>query len=98
MKRRESNSQSLGDVIQEIVRANRLKRGLTMVELRKEWENLLGKPVANHTTRIEVNKKVLHVHLDSSVVREELHYNRAQILERLQEQFGPDFVTEIRLY
>lgn len=69
-----------------------------MVELKHEWANLLGKPVANHTTRIELNKKVLHVHLDSSVVRQELHFRQEQILEKLNEALGEGTVEKLRFY
>lgn len=77
---------------------HRLKRGLTAVELRKEWENIVGKPIANHTSSIELRNRVLHVHLDSSVARQELHFNQQMLLARLNEHVGDGSVTSVRLY
>ena len=93
--KRESNSQTLGEVMQALVKAYKLGPKLNEVRLVGIWEETFGKPIAKHTNDIKLRGTTLVVELDSSVVREELSYAKQQIIETLNKEMGQEVVTEV---
>ena len=94
---RKTNNQSLKEVIEQMLNTYRLKGKLNEVEIINSWEGIVGKMIAKHTSEIYVRNKKLFVHLDSSVVREELSYAREKLLKSLNDVVGEDVITEIVL-
>jgi predicted nucleic acid-binding Zn ribbon protein len=95
MKR--SNTQSLGEAIREYLRQSKLERPLKERQLVRSWESLLGRSVAKATTRIYIKDGTLYVHLNSSVVKNELFMLKDEILQRLNDASGEELVREIIL-
>jgi predicted nucleic acid-binding Zn ribbon protein len=95
MKKRESNEQSIGEAIDRLLKVYKLENKLTEVDLVNSWEQIMGKHIAKHTTELYIKNGKMTVRLDSSVLREELHYAKQRVLEMLNEKAGKKFVTEI---
>jgi len=92
---RDSNGQSLKEVIEKMLKNYRLNDGLDEVRIRALWEELVGKMVAQHTKEMFVNKGTLFVKLDSSVLREELSYAKEKIRKDLNDSIGRDFIKQV---
>lgn len=97
MSKRDKNSQPLKEVIQKLLDAYRLTDKLTEVNIRGAWESIMGKAIAQHTTDMYIHSKVLYIQLDSSVLREELHYAREKIVENINEYAGRVIVEKVVL-
>lgn len=94
---RNSNDQSLKEVIAHMLKAYGLQDKLHETELLNAWRKLMGKVVNNHTTDIYIKGKTLFVHLDSASLRQELYYNRTQMVDMLNEEVGHPVIAEIIL-
>lgn len=94
---RKSNEQSLKEVLDLLLKAYKLDKGIDQLKIAKAWESSMGKIVNKHTTDLYVRDKVLYVCLDSSIVRQELSYAKASILETLNKEAGTDLLTDIVL-
>lgn len=94
---RKSNTQTISEVLKEYIRSLQIDGKLKEVELIKEWENILGKSVAQRTESLYIKKKILYVHLKSSVVRNELMMLRNSIKNRLNEIAGETLIEDIVL-
>jgi predicted nucleic acid-binding Zn ribbon protein len=92
---RRSNTQPLGEVLREYVRAMRMEQKLKEVTLVQSWEELLGKTIANYTRNIYLSKGILYVELNSPVVKNELLMMREEIRQKMNEQAGEELVTKI---
>jgi len=66
---RRHNTQPLGQVIKEYLKALGIERKIKETGLISEWETIVGKAIARHTTEISIYNHVLFVKLNSSVVR-----------------------------
>jgi len=89
------NEVTLKQAIHQLLDTYRLRGKLTENKLIQSWEQLMGKAIANHTTSLKLEEKRLTVHLDSSVMRQELSYAREKIIQRLNEQLGGNVIEEI---
>jgi predicted nucleic acid-binding Zn ribbon protein len=92
---RKSNTQPLGEVLREYVRAMNMDHKLKEVDVVQSWETLLGKTIAGYTRNVFLSKQVLYVEISSSVVKSELVMMREEIRTRLNELAGEEMVLKI---
>ena len=57
----------------------------------------MGKAISSRTTKIYIKDHVLYVHLNSSVVRNELLMLREALREKLNQNAGTEVIKEIVL-
>jgi predicted nucleic acid-binding Zn ribbon protein len=92
---RKSNTQPLGEVLREYVRAMNMDRKLKEVDVVQSWEVLLGKTIAGYTRQVYLSKQILYVEISSSVVKNELVMMREEIRTKLNELAGEEMVLKI---
>jgi len=92
---RSKENVGLGDVITKILKAYRLDGKMKEIEVLAKWEEMMGKAVALRTKNITIRNKVLHLELDSSVMREELLYGKSIIIQRINETAGVELITDV---
>ncbi len=92
-----SNTQSIAEVIRAYLKESRLEKPLKERQLVQSWETLLGRSVARSTSKIYLKDGRLFVHLNSSVVKNELYMLQDEIIKKLNEAAGEELVKEIVL-
>jgi predicted nucleic acid-binding Zn ribbon protein len=92
---RTSNTQKLGDVIQEYLKALRLKNRVKEFELIRHWEELLGPVISSKVSRIYIRDRVLFVQVQSAVLRNELFMQQEQLIKTLNEKSGQRIIDRI---
>jgi hypothetical protein len=97
LAKRKSNTSSLDEAIKSLLKAYRLNDKMVELDIVKGWPEIMGPVVAAKTISIKVNKKVLVVELNSSVLREELSYGKAQIVKNVNDFLQQDFLEDVRL-
>ncbi len=90
-----SNTQSLAEAIRAYLKDSKLEKPLKERQLVQSWEGLLGKSVARATSKIYLKNGRLYVHLNSSVVKNELYMLQDEIKKKLNEAAGEELVMEI---
>lgn len=93
--RRNSNHESLGDVIRKLIDSYGLQNKLSEVQLIKAWEEVVGSSIARHTSEIWVKDGILYLRLDSSVLREELTYGKEKIIDLVNDFAGRKWITRV---
>ena len=96
-KKRESNTESLGDVIKEFLKKNNLEQGYDAQRIMSIWSEMLGSVIAGKTKGIYLNGSILHVELESSVIRNELSFAKEKLVKEINEKLGKELITEIKL-
>lgn len=97
MAKRLSNDSPIGDILKEIIQANKLEKGLNQISVADAWKNLMGNGVNNYTKNVILKGSTLYVELTSSVLREELTYGKSKIITMINEELGSDIVKEVVL-
>lgn len=87
--------ESVANVLSQFLEKNRLSNKLYETKVINAWPLVLGNHIMTYTKRIYFNKKTLYVELSSSVLRSELTYSRAEIINALNKHVGADVVTEL---
>ncbi|MCE1200375.1 MAG: DUF721 domain-containing protein [Marinilabiliales bacterium] len=94
---RRSDIHSLGSAIKSYLKENQFDRKIAEVDVVSSWENIIGKPVARATTQIYIQKETLYIHLNSSIVRNELFMMKNDIIRVVNEHAGRIVVKQIVL-
>lgn len=92
---RRSKTISLAEALDDYIKEMNLGGKLSEVSVINSWEEIVGKAISTRTTKIFIKDHVLYVHLNSSVVRNELLMLREAIKEKLNNKAGSEVIKDI---
>jgi hypothetical protein len=94
---RRSKTISIAEAINDYIREMNLGGKLNEVTVINSWDEIVGKAISSRTTKIFIKDHILYVHLNSSVVRNELLMLREALKEQLNKKAGSEVIKEIVL-
>jgi predicted nucleic acid-binding Zn ribbon protein len=94
---RRSKTISLAEAVNDYIKEMNLGDKLNEVGVINSWEETVGKAISSRTSKIYIKDHVLYVHLNSSVVRNELLMLREVLREKLNQKAGTEVIKEIVL-
>ena len=90
-----SNEQTIKEVIQELLDAYRLSDGLQETRLVHSWDKVAGEYVARNTESAYIKNKVLFIKLKSPALKNELSYAKTKLIESLNKAVNQEVIQEI---
>ncbi len=86
---------SIGDALKEFLKKSRLKSGVQALQIQDAWESIMGKTIANYTDKIEIINATLFISTTVAPLKNELIYQKAKIIERVNEALGEKVINEV---
>lgn len=86
---------SLGDAIEQFLKKSRLKGSMQALKIEDVWENIMGKTISRYTESIKIYGDKLYVTTSIAPLKQELVYQKDQILERVNEALGEKVIREV---
>ena len=86
---------SLGDALKGFISKSKLKNGIRAVQIEEVWEKLMGKTISKYTEKIEIINHTLFIHTNVGPLKQELQYQKPQIIERVNEAFGEKVISQV---
>jgi predicted nucleic acid-binding Zn ribbon protein len=94
---RRSKTISLAEAVNDYIKEMNIGGKLSEVTIISSWEEIVGKAISSRTTKIFIKDHILYVHLNSSVVRNELLMLREVLKEKLNSRAGSEVIKDIVL-
>jgi predicted nucleic acid-binding Zn ribbon protein len=94
---RRQNTETLGTVIAQFLKTNKLQKPLDEKHAIDAWQTTLGKNVMDYTRDLQIKNGVLYVSITSSVLRHDLFLTRDEIRDKINAQAGSEVVKQIIL-
>ena len=94
---RRSKTISLAEAVNDFIKEMNLGEKLSEVGVINSWKDIVGKAISSRTSKIYIKDHILYVHLNSSVVRNELLMLRETLKEKLNEKAGNEVIKNIIL-
>lgn len=85
----------IGDAIKGFVNKSPLRNGILAVQIEEIWETLMGKTIAKYTDKIQIIQQKLFIQTAVGPLKNELLFQKPQIIERINEAFGETVITEV---
>ena len=86
---------SMGDALKGFVNKSKLRNGIRAVQIEEIWEKLMGKTIAKYTDKIEIVNHTLFIRTNVGPLKNELQYQKPQIIQRINEAFGENLITQV---
>ena len=96
MKR--NNTEQVGDIIRQFLRLEGLESPLNEYRLIESWKDVVGPAIARYTSNLYIKNQTLHVHLTSSVLRQELMMGRELLIRNLNKTVGSQVIVDISFH
>jgi chromosomal replication initiation ATPase DnaA len=94
---RKSNQQSIGIVIKRLLKNQKLEGRLKELDVLELSEELLGKNLMRYINDLSIKNGTLIIKVKSSAVRNELSYQKSEIIKKVNDQVGNKILQEIIL-
>jgi hypothetical protein len=85
----------IGEAIRRFLEKSRLRDGLQAARIEEIWEQIMGKTVAQYTSRIQLIQHRLFIETPVAPLKQELMYQKPLIITRINEAFGTEVVKEV---
>jgi hypothetical protein len=92
---RDSDEKPLGDIVGKIMKAYGLEKRMKEMDILNGWPEMMGIAVANRTTSLRINNRILYISMDSAVMREELLNGKQIILQRVNDFAGESIIDDV---
>lgn len=86
---------SIGDALKEFLNKSKLKSGVQAMQVKDAWQKIMGKTIANYTDKIEIINSTLFISTNIAPLKNELIYQKAKIIERVNEELGEKVIKEV---
>jgi hypothetical protein len=97
MAKRENNTNMIKDLMPQMLKENKLQKGINQISVKEAWENVMGQGVMSYTESVDLKNDTLFVKLTSSTLREELSYGKEKIVIMLNESMHTALIKNIKL-
>ncbi|MTB52374.1 DUF721 domain-containing protein [Lewinella sp. W8] len=95
MKDKREGEANLKDAFMRLLRNKRNEAGYFKARTSMVWEKFFGKHVADNTRDFMIRNRKLYVYVTNAPLRNQLTMVRAGIRERLNREFGEDYLEEV---
>lgn len=86
---------SIQEAMQQFLKHSRLKHGIQAVQIEELWEKIMGKTIAKYTDKIQIIGSTLFITSSVAPLKNELLYQKDQIIERVNEALGEKIIKEV---
>ena len=97
MAKRQNEFHSIQELMDEVIKENKLTKGMRQIAVKEAWEKIMGNGVVSYTNNIELQGKTLIVKLKSSVLREELSYGKEKIIKMMNDELSEKLISKVIL-
>lgn len=97
MAKRLNEFHSIQDLMKDVIKENKLTKGMHKLSVAEAWAKLMGNGVVSNTNKIDLQGKTLIIGLKSSVLREELSYGKEKIIKIMNEELGEPLISKLLL-
>lgn len=86
---------SMGDAMKHFVNKSKFKTSIQALQIEDVWEQIMGKTIAKYTEKIAIYNHSFYITTTVAPLKQELLYQKDQIMDRVNEVLGPYTVKEV---
>ena len=86
---------SLGDALKYFLNHSKMKGSIQALQIEDVWEQIMGKTIAKYTDKIQIQGKTLYITTSMAPLKQELLYQKDNIIKRVNEKLGEDAINNV---
>lgn len=92
---RSKNDKPLKEVIEKFLELYKMDKKFEEIDVVNAYNVLMGNMITSKTEQIWFRKGVLHIKLNSAVLRQELSMNKSKISSLINEKLGSEVISSV---
>ena len=86
---------SLGDALKYFLNHSKLKGYMQAMQIEDVWEEIMRKTIAKYTEKIQIQGKTLYITTSMAPLKQELLYQKENIIKRVNEKLGENVISNV---
>ena len=91
------NDQPIHEVLKDFLKSNKMSKGYYDAQVRKIWQEKIGKLLVEQTEKIYFAKGIVYIKLNSAPLRHQLLIGKSQLIENFNKELNETIVQDIKL-
>ena len=88
---------NISKVIEEVFSQKQIRIGIDNIKVQDAWKKTMGKNIQKYTFKVVYRKGTLYVKLKSSVLKEELKYEKNKVIKLINNELGKEYIKDIEI-
>ena len=88
---------NLSKIIEDVISQKHFRIGIDNIRVQDAWVKTMGKNIQKYTYKVYYKKGVLYVNLKSSVLKEELTFEKTKVIKLINNELGKEYIKEMKL-
>lgn len=85
----------IGDALKQFVQTSKLKNGIRGAQIEEVWLEIMGTTIAKYTDKIYIFDQKLFIQTSVGPLKNELGFQKLQIIARVNEKMGENIITDV---
>jgi hypothetical protein len=86
---------SMKDAMKQFLNQSRLKGDVQALQIEEVWDKLMGKTISKYTESIKIIHHTLFITTTVAPLKQELVYQKDNIIKRVNEALGENTIREV---
>ena len=88
---------NISKVLEDVISQKHFKVGIDNLRVQEAWVKTMGNNIQKYTYSVKFNKGILYIKLKSSVLKEELIFEKNKVIKLINKELGKEYVKELVL-
>lgn len=88
---------NLSKIIEDVFSQKHFRIGIDNIKVQDAWVKTMGKNIQKYTYKVYYQKGILYVKLKSSVLKEELTFEKVKIIKLINNELGKEYIKDMEL-
>tara|TARA_Y100001980_G_C14304878_1_gene131077 strand:+ start:119 stop:412 length:294 start_codon:yes stop_codon:yes gene_type:complete len=94
---RRGEIKKISKVLDDVISQKHFKIGIDNVRVQDAWVKAMGENIQKYTNNVKYKKGILYIKLKSSVLKEELIFEKNKVIKLINQELGKEYVKELVL-
>ena len=86
---------NISKVIEEVFSQKQIRIGIDNIKVQDAWKKTMGKNIQKYTIKVVYKKGILYIKLKSSVLKEELKYEKLKVIKLINTELGKEYIKDL---
>ena len=88
---------NISKVLEDVISQKHFKVGIDNLRVQEAWVKTMGDNIQKYTYSVKFKKGILYIKLKSSVLKEELIFEKNKVITLINKELGKEYVKELVL-
>ena len=88
---------NISKVLEDVISQKHFKVGIDNIKVQEAWVKTMGENIQKYTYNVEFKNGKMYIKLKSSVLKEELIFEKNKVINLINQELGKEYVKELVL-